>query len=185
MNNQLIPVFNGDISNETTLLCNARDLHKFLGVGKVFAAWITARLEEYGFVENHDFILLSNFGKQTSGRGGSNRKEYHLTLDTAKELAMVERNDKGRQVRRYFIECEKRLLQEAIARRPARKRIAPPAIDTKRFIGCFAAIETAWSQIHKDLLIIDPVSAREVGDLMDTVLRVGRTYQANALSKLR
>lgn len=109
MTSQLIPVFNGTISNETALLCNARDLHAFLGVKKVFAAWITNRISEYEFIENQDYILLSNLGKQTSGRGGHNRKEYHLTLDTAKELAMVERNEKGRQIRRYFIECEKKL----------------------------------------------------------------------------
>ncbi|EER8031156.1 phage antirepressor Ant [Escherichia coli] len=109
MTSQLIPVFNGTIANETTLLVNARDLHTFLGVGKRFASWITERIEEYGFVENQDYILLSNLGKQTSGRGGHNRKDYHLTLDTAKELAMVERNEKGRQIRRYFIECEKKL----------------------------------------------------------------------------
>lgn len=109
MTSQLIPVFNGTIANETALLCNARDLHAFLGVKKVFAAWITNRISEYEFIENQDYILLSNLGKQTSGRGGHNRKEYHLTLDTAKELAMVERNEKGRQIRRYFIECEKKL----------------------------------------------------------------------------
>ncbi|EOM0152740.1 antA/AntB antirepressor family protein, partial [Escherichia coli] len=95
--------------NETALLCNARDLHAFLGVKKVFAAWITNRISEYEFIENQDYILLSNLGKQTSGRGGHNRKDYHLTLDTAKELAMVEHNEKGRQIRRYFIECEKKL----------------------------------------------------------------------------
>ncbi|EEY2647513.1 TPA: antA/AntB antirepressor family protein [Escherichia coli] len=109
MTSQLIPVFNGTIANETALLCNARDLHAFLGVKKVFAAWITNRISEYKFIENQDYILLSNLGKQTSGRGGHNRKDYHLTLDTAKELAMVERNEKGRQIRRYFIECEKKL----------------------------------------------------------------------------
>ncbi|WP_105494378.1 antA/AntB antirepressor family protein [Escherichia coli] len=109
MTSQFIPVFNGTISNETALLCNARDLHAFLGVKKVFAAWITNRISEYEFIENQDYILLSNLGKQTSGRGGHNRKDYHLTLDTAKELAMVERNEKGRQIRRYFIECEKKL----------------------------------------------------------------------------
>ncbi|HEB4061940.1 TPA: antA/AntB antirepressor family protein [Escherichia coli] len=109
MTSQLIPVFNGTIANETNLLCNARDLHAFLGVKKVFAAWIANRISEYEFMENQDYILLSNFGKQTSGRGGHNRKDYHLTLDTAKELAMVERNEKGRQIRRYFIECEKKL----------------------------------------------------------------------------
>ncbi|EIA3022106.1 antA/AntB antirepressor family protein [Escherichia coli] len=90
MTSQLIPVFNGTIANETTLLVNARDLHTFLGVGKRFASWITERIEEYGFVENQDYILLSNLGKQTSGRGGHNRKDYHLTLGTAKELAMVD-----------------------------------------------------------------------------------------------
>ncbi|HIF7345552.1 TPA: antA/AntB antirepressor family protein, partial [Escherichia coli] len=109
MTSQLIPVFNGTIANETALLCNARDLHAFLGVKKVFAAWITNRISEYEFIENQDYILLSNLGKQTSGRGGHNRKDYHLTLDTAKELAMVEHNEKGRQIRRYFIECEKKL----------------------------------------------------------------------------
>ncbi|MGT5553036.1 antA/AntB antirepressor family protein [Escherichia coli] len=109
MTSQLIPVFNGTIANETALLCNARDLHAFLGVKKVFAAWITNRISEYKFIENQDYILLSNLGKQTSGRGGHNRKDYHLTLDTAKEMAMVERNEKGRQIRRYFIECEKKL----------------------------------------------------------------------------
>ncbi|EER1223611.1 phage antirepressor Ant [Escherichia coli] len=109
MTSQLIPVFNGTIDNEIALLCNARDLHAFLGVKKVFAAWITNRISEYEFIENQDYILLSNLGKQTSGRGGHNRKDYHLTLDTAKELAMVEHNEKGRQIRRYFIECEKKL----------------------------------------------------------------------------
>lgn len=114
MNNQLIPVFNGSISNESALLCDARELHTFLEVGKRFASWITERLTEYGFVENHDYILISH-NRETKGRGGDRRsKDYHLTLDTAKELAMVERNEKGRQIRRYFIECEKQLRQQQI-----------------------------------------------------------------------
>ncbi|EIR0591449.1 antA/AntB antirepressor family protein [Salmonella enterica] len=111
MNTQLIPVFKGAINNESVLLCNARDLHKFLGVGKVFAAWITSRIAEYEFVENQDYISFFQNGKKP--QGGRPTKDYHLTLDTAKELAMVERNDKGRQVRRYFIECEKRLHQQS------------------------------------------------------------------------
>lgn len=63
MTSQLIPVFNGTIANETTLLVNARDLHTFLGVGKRFASWITERIAEYGFVENQDYILVSQIGK--------------------------------------------------------------------------------------------------------------------------
>ncbi|EOQ0008218.1 antA/AntB antirepressor family protein [Escherichia coli] len=109
MTSQLIPVFNGTIDNETTLLVNARDLHSFLGVGRMFAHWVKERIAEYGFVESLDYILICQNG-QTKGRGGDRRsKDYHLTLDTAKELAMVERNEKGRQIRRYFIECEKKL----------------------------------------------------------------------------
>lgn len=108
---QLIPVFSSTLSNEPSLLCNARDLHAFLEVGKHFASWITERINEYEFVENQDYILVSQIG-EIKGRGGDRRrKDYHLTLDTAKELAMVERNEKGRQIRRYFIECEKELRQ--------------------------------------------------------------------------
>ncbi|ENS0888660.1 antA/AntB antirepressor family protein [Escherichia coli] len=111
MTTQLIPVFNGTISNETILLCNARDLHAFLEVGKRFATWITERLSEYEFVKNQDYVIASQI-REAKGRGGHNRKDYHLTLDTAKELAMVERNEKGRQIRRYFIECEKKLRED-------------------------------------------------------------------------
>ena len=110
MTSQLIPVFNGTIANETALLVNARDLHTFLDVGKRFASWIVERIAEYGFVENQDFMIISQV-REKIGRGRP-AKDYHLTLDTAKELAMVERNEKGRQVRRYFIECEKRLRQQ-------------------------------------------------------------------------
>lgn len=112
MTTQLIPVFDGSISNEKTLLCDARELHLFLGVRKDFSSWIRERIADYGFIENEDFILLTKMGDQRKGRGGHNRKDYHLTIHTAKELAMVERNDKGRQIRRYFIECERKLKQQ-------------------------------------------------------------------------
>ncbi|CSE43704.1 phage antirepressor Ant [Escherichia coli] len=109
MASQLIPVFNGTISNETTLLVNARDLHEFLEVRRDFSTWIKNRITEYGFAVDVDYILVHQ-NRGIKGRGGDRRsKDYHLTLDTAKETAMVERNEKGRQIRRYFIECEKKL----------------------------------------------------------------------------
>lgn len=87
---------------------NARELHAFLEVGKVFAAWIQERIEQYGFVENQDFIIFSDSGKNSSGiKVGRPSKEYHISIDMAKELAMVERNEKGKQARQYFIECER------------------------------------------------------------------------------
>ncbi|EJF5835559.1 antA/AntB antirepressor family protein [Salmonella enterica] len=110
MATQLIPVFNGTINNESVLLCDARKLHDFLEIGKRFASWITERLTEYKFVENQDYVIISQ-NREKIGRGRP-ATDYHLTLDTAKELAMVERNEKGRQIRRYFIECEKQLRQQ-------------------------------------------------------------------------
>ncbi|EAI3897261.1 phage antirepressor Ant [Campylobacter lari] len=81
----------------------ARDLHSFIDTKRQFANWINERIENYDFIENQDYIIELVYTK------GRPRKEYYVTLDMAKELCMVENNEKGRQARRYFIECEKRL----------------------------------------------------------------------------
>ena len=87
---------------------SARELHEFLEVSSRFNDWIKNRIEKYDFIEGVDF-LLHNFTKQTNGgSGGHNRVEYIISLDMAKELSMVENNDKGKQARRYFIEVEKK-----------------------------------------------------------------------------
>ncbi|WP_157142033.1 antA/AntB antirepressor family protein [Campylobacter coli] len=81
----------------------ARDLHFFIDAKRQFANWINERIENYDFIENQDYAIELVYTK------GRPRKEYYITLDMAKELCMVENNEKGRQARRYFIECEKRL----------------------------------------------------------------------------
>ena len=90
---------------------DARELHAFLEVGKHFASWISDRIDQFGFVEDQDFIVLDfpNSGNQVGYGGDRRSKEYHLTLDMAKELSMVERTPKGKEARQYFIECERRL----------------------------------------------------------------------------
>lgn len=87
---------------------SARELHSFLESKKDFSSWMKDRIERYGFIENQDYCLLTEIGEQ-KGRGGHNKIEYILTVDVAKELSMVEGNEKGRQARRYFIECEKKI----------------------------------------------------------------------------
>ena len=52
----LVPVFSGSFNTQTELLCNARDLHKALQVGRDFSNWIKGRIVEYGFVDGMDFI---------------------------------------------------------------------------------------------------------------------------------
>jgi anti-repressor protein len=93
---------------------DARDLHRFLKVGRDFTTWIDARLKKYVFVENVDFVRDEVSPKSGENLGGRPRSEYHLTLDTAKEIAMVENNEQGRAARRYFIECERRVKAGSI-----------------------------------------------------------------------
>ncbi|WP_118785863.1 P22AR C-terminal domain-containing protein [Haemophilus haemolyticus] len=102
-NSNLIPVFNGLIQNQPVQLCNARELHTFLDIGKDYSTWIKDRINEYGFIQNEDYLVIT---ERTNGRP---RKEYHITLDMGKELGMVERNKRGRQIRQYFIRCERTL----------------------------------------------------------------------------
>lgn len=83
---------------------NARDLHIFLGNKRQFSDWIKQRISQYGFVENQDFEVFHNFVKNPNG--GRPQDEYAISIDMAKELSMVENNERGRQARRYFIECE-------------------------------------------------------------------------------
>ncbi|WP_456267663.1 antA/AntB antirepressor family protein [Kushneria sp. AK178] len=109
-----VTVFSGTINAESAQLVDARDLHAFLDVGKRFASWISDRVGQYGFEQGVDFLCVSQnreTQRKNGQRGISRTTEYHLTLDMAKELSMVERNEKGRQARRYFIQCEKRLQQ--------------------------------------------------------------------------
>lgn len=90
-------------------ISDARDLHAGLGVGRDYVTWIKSRIEKYEFVEGVDYEQFGSpdLGNQNPGRGGDRRSvTYRLTLDTAKELAMVENNEAGRLARRYFIWAE-------------------------------------------------------------------------------
>jgi phage anti-repressor protein len=98
-------------------IVNARDLWERLEIGRDFSTWFKDRVSEYGFEHGTDYLIDSpNLGNQ-KGRGGDRRTRiYRLTLDMAKELCMVERNEIGRKFRKYFIEVEKRFKDMA---RPA------------------------------------------------------------------
>jgi phage anti-repressor protein len=98
----IIPVYE---DGESRPLVNAREMHKFLESETRFNDWIARRIRQYSFIEGEDFYSILS----KTPDGGRPAQEYLLTIDMAKELAMVENNEKGRQVRRYFIECERRL----------------------------------------------------------------------------
>ena len=76
---------------------NAREIHNYLEVKTRFNDWINRAIEKYDFIENIDYSILSN----------GNSKDFVVTLDMAKELAMLENNPKGKETRKYFIEFER------------------------------------------------------------------------------
>lgn len=89
-------------SSSDTMLIDARLLHQQLQSGQRFADWIKKRINEFDFEENEDFFII--LGKSIFGR---KPVDYHLTMDMAKELAMLERNSVGKRIRQYFIAVEK------------------------------------------------------------------------------
>lgn len=103
---QLVPIQEQEIGETFQKSVSARELHLFLESKQDFSNWILNRIKKYRFIENEDFSI--NLLKSQRGRP---KREYILTLDMAKELSMVENNEKGRQARRYFIQCEKALRQ--------------------------------------------------------------------------
>ena len=108
-------------------LVDARELHRKLQTRRDFSNWIKGRIQEYGFIANEDFFVEDNQYKNTENQNlrqngrkiekGRPTIDYHLTVNMAKELAMVERNEWGRKIRRYFIEMEK-IAQQSIIKMP-------------------------------------------------------------------
>lgn len=87
---------------------NARQLHGFLEVKKDFSDWIKLRIKKLGFVDGEDFVAVSRSPIRGSGNRGASI-DYHLSIDMAKELSLLEKNAKGKLARVYFINCEKAL----------------------------------------------------------------------------
>ena len=85
---------------------SARELHEFLGIGTQYTKWFD-RMSEYGFYENVDYQAISQ--KRLTAQGNETTYiDHEITLDMAKEIAMIQRSDKGKEVRQYFLELERR-----------------------------------------------------------------------------
>lgn len=158
--NNLVPVTKTQLNGKLQQTVSAKQLHHFLGVGRDFSTWIKGRIEQYGFIENDDYVFFDSpelvnqsiknkqLNKREAVRGGDRRSiDYHLTLNMAKELAMIENNEKGRAIRKYFIRCEEHL-----------KEIAP-AIQKKALNRLKARLEVAdYSRPMCDALTIQRLS---------------------------
>jgi anti-repressor protein len=155
--NGIIPVYQSD---KGTRLVNMRELHGWLGIETRFNDWINRRIEQYGFSENEDFVLLKNeYGENT----GFQAKDYIFKLEPAKEIAMVESNEKGKEIRRYFIKVEEKYHAQQIDV----SRLSPELQMFKQIFQTVAAQQLQVNQLTdtvatiKDTIITQPDNWRE------------------------
>ena len=151
---------------------SGRQLHEALGVKTKYADWFN-RMIEYGFTENQDFLLLKN--EQQTGRGGHNKVDHVIKLDMAKEIAMIQRTERGKQVRQYFIQVEKDFN-------------SPEKIMARALLMADKKVHKLEAQIEADkpkVLFADAVSASHtsilVGDLAKLISQNGYKIGGNRL----
>ena len=156
---------------------NARDLYNFLEVKSKFADWIKNRIYEYGFIEFQDFVTFSK-----NLEIGGKVKEYALSIDMAKELSMVEKTERGRQARRYFIEMERvakeKLTEAATFQRTNVNSLSEKRVELINAIRCYirwgdmnkTAKELGLSYSYVKRVVIDKVHNTEQADLVVNAL---------------
>ena len=102
MNNIMIPTR----EENGRILISGRDLRDALGIRTKYSTWIDRMITEFDFIEEMDFLPI--LGKTPNPEGGRPSTDHLLTIEMAKEICMVTRNGHGKQVRKYFIELEKK-----------------------------------------------------------------------------
>jgi phage anti-repressor protein len=136
--NELIKTFKGNNGNT---LVDGRNLHDFLEVGRDFTNWFKD-MAGYGFEEGTDFTPFS-----AKSNGGRPRTEYALTLEMAKELSMIQRTEKGKQARQYFIQMEKQAKRNELDT----SQLSPELQFMSGVVKKLAANELAQKQMNKKL----------------------------------
>lgn len=156
--NQLIQTYE---NNKGHILVNGRELYKFLGVKDNYTDWFK-RMVGYGFVENVDFSTLSE--KSDKPFGGRPRTDHAMVLDMAKEISMIQRTEKGKEARQYFIRVEKAWNDpEMIVQRALQ-------IQTKKV----EALQLENEQLKPKALFADAVSASETTILIRELAKLIR-----------
>ena len=145
--NELIKTIRRD---DGTIAVSGRELYKFLEVNDNYTDWFK-RMTDYGFTENVDFASLSE--KSDKPTGGRPRIDHVMTLDMAKEVAMIQRTNKGKQARQYFISVEKRYKQLAALPRTPEEKLALTMEVANRSAEKIMKLDNRVTDLEKNALI--------------------------------
>lgn len=153
--NELVPVYKTSTGEKVVY---GSELHEVLGAPSVYREWVKRRLSDIDAIENEDFQ-----GVEISTPSGQTKKDHIIKLDTAKEMAMLERNEKGKQVRRYFIQVEKKYKAASLATQelsPQLQVMINLEIEQKRQAEKLEHVEERIESI-REVVAIDTTSWRE------------------------
>lgn len=153
--NELVPVYETSTGEKVVY---GSELHEVLGAPSVYREWVKRRLSDIDAIENEDFQ-----GVEISTPSGQTKKDHIIKLDTAKEMAMLERNEKGKQVRRYFIQVEKKYKSASLATQelsPQLQVMINLEIEQKRQAEKLEHVEERIESI-REVVAIDTTSWRE------------------------
>lgn len=146
---------------------SARELYKFLNPSERFSAWMDRQLQ-YGFTEGVDYQGCKEF----NALANQELTDYALTIDTAKEISMLQKSPRGKQARQYFIECEKRLIARPELTRMELIKLAMEAEQERERLA-----EVAAAQEHQLKLQAPKVEE------YDKVLAADGTFTTNQIAK--
>ena len=185
--NELLKI---DTSNAERITVSARDLYEFLEATERFNSWFE-RMTQYGLVENTDYTTVKKLTEVPNNGGIQIREldDYQLTIDTAKQIAMLQRNEKGTQARKYFIQVEnawnspERVMARALE--IAHKTIATLKIENSELKPKADYFDNL---VERNLLTNFRDTAKELGlrqtDLINNLIEDGYVYR-DQKSKLK
>lgn len=162
--NELVPVY---LTDNGTKIVDGRELHAVLQSKQDFSTWVKKRLSECDAVENKDYELNHNFVEQVSGT--KHRIDYTILLDTAKEMAMLERNAKGKQVRRYFIKVDEKYKEEKSTPLTLQQQIQTIAKGTDELYQRVGTLEERFIKFEDEL----PVTGADMENIQSAVRKKG------------